>query len=150
MKKLISFTLLSCFIGVLTGFAQSSVKFNKDAFQRNLIGQHGITLQWVGWENKGIVKITKDGELLRIKGEQKSKENQTDIVSIDGTLEVISDKEIKFSGQIITTVSYNNGGAPCEKNGIYTFKKTGNRRYWRLQEMQNCDGVVVDYVDLYF
>lgn len=150
MKKIISLTFLSYVIGIMGSFAQSSVKFNKEAFQKNLIGQHAITLQWVSWENKGIVKITKEGELLRIKGEQKSKENQTDIVSIDGTLEIISDKEIKFSGQIITTVSYNNGGNPCEKNGIYTFKKTGNRRYWRLQEMQNCDGVVVDYVDLYF
>lgn len=150
MKKIILFIVLSCLFDVLSGFAQSSVKFNKEIFQRNLIGQHGITLQWVSWENRGVVKITKEGDLLRIKGEQKSKENQTDIVSIDGTLEVISDKEIKFSGQITTIVSYNNEGKPCEKNGVHTFKKTGNRRYWRLQEMQNCDGVVVDYVDLYF
>jgi hypothetical protein len=150
MKIIILSSILLLFVNVMSGFSQSSVKFNRDVFQKNLIGQHGITLHWVGWENRGIIKVTSEDSLLRVVGEQKSKENATDLVRINGTLEVINDKEIKFSGQIITQVSYNNGGEPCEKSGTYTFKKMGNRRYWRLQEMKNCDGVVVDYVDLYF
>ncbi len=150
MKNIILSIINLLFISVVSVYAQPSVKFNRDAFQRNLIGQHGITLQWVGWEHRGIVKVTEEDKALKIKGFQKSKENKTDSVSIDGRLEIISDKELKFTGKIITTVNYNNGGKPCEKEGVYTFKKTGNRKYWRMQEMQNCDGVVVDYVDLYF
>lgn len=150
IKNIVFSVVLFLLANITNGFSQSSIKFNKDVFQKNLIGQHGITLQWIGWENRGVIKVTKEDNVLRVVGEQKGKENETDFVRIDGTLEVINDKEIKFSGQIITKVSYNNGGEPCEKNGSYTFKKMGTRRYWRLQEMQNCDGVVVDYVDLYF
>lgn len=145
-------TMFVAFYILTVTFAHSQgvVKFNKEAFQRNLVGQHGLTLQWISWEYRGTVTITEENKVLKIRGIQRSKENTTDSVSIDGVLEVISDKEIQFKGKIITTVSYNNGGKPCEKEGTYTFKKTGNRRYWRLQEMKNCDGVVVDYVDLYF
>jgi hypothetical protein len=150
MKNIILIIVNILFISLLNVYAQSSVKFNKEIFQRNLIGSHGITLQWVGWEYRGIAKVTEEGKILKIKGLQKSKENKTDSVSINGKLEIINDREIKFTGKIITTVHYNNEGKPCEKDGVYTFKKTGNRKYWRLQEMQNCDGVVVDYVDLYF
>ncbi len=145
--------MLFAFFVIITHISyaqQPVVKFNKEAFQRNLVGQHGITLQWISWDYRGTVKIAEENNVLKIRGIQKSKENNTDSVSIDGILEVINDKEIRFTGKIITTVSYNNQGKPCEKEGTYTFKKIGNRRYWRLQEMKNCDGVVVDYVDLYF
>ncbi|SFE85873.1 hypothetical protein [Thermoflexibacter ruber] len=135
---------------ITSAYSQGAVKFNKEAFKKNLVGQHGITLQWISWDYRGTVKITQEDKVLKITGIQRSRENTTDSVSINGVLEVISDKEIQFTGKIITTVSYNNGGKPCEKEGTYTFRKTGNRRYWRLQEMKNCDGVVVDYVDLYF
>jgi hypothetical protein len=150
MKNFIAVVTLLLFFSFQESLAQSSIKFNKEAFQRNLIGQHGITLQWIGWEYRGVVKVTLEDGALKIKGIQRSKDNKTDSVSINGTLEIIDDKEIQFTGKIITTVHYNNAGKPCEKEGTYTFKKTGNRRYWRLQEMKNCDGVVVDYVDLYF
>lgn len=139
-----------CILTTTFAYSQGVVKFNKEAFQKNLVGQHGITLQWISWDYRGTVKITEEDKVLKIKGIQRSRDNHTDSVSINGTLEIISDKEIQFTGKIITTVSFNNGGKPCEKEGTYTFKKTGNRRYWRLQEMKNCDGVVVDYVDLYF
>ncbi len=149
MKNVAFFAFFILTNAVLYG-QQTVVKFNKEAFQRNLVGQHGITLQWISWDYRGTVKITEENNVLKIRGVQKSKENITDSVSIEGTLEVINDKEIRFTGKIITTVSYNNQGKPCEKEGTYTFKKIGNRRYWRLQEMKNCDGVVLDYVDLYF
>ena len=47
-------------------------------------------------------------------------------------------------------ISHINGGKPCAREGAMTFKITGKRRYWRLQEMNNpCDGVT-DYVDIFF
>ena len=30
-----------------------------------------------------------------------------------------------------------------------TFRVTQNRKYWRLQQMEVCDGLT-DYVDIYF
>ena len=151
MKNIIFvFSFLLSFISFTDNYAQTVVKFDKDKFQRNLIGQHGMTLQWISWDFRGIVKITEEDKVLKIKGEQKSKDGKGDYVSIDGALEVISDRELKFTGKITTKIHYNNGGNPCEKDGVHTFKRTGTRKYFRLQEMQNCDGVVVDYVDLYF
>lgn len=151
MRKIVFiFVYVFLFVSLTNGYAQTKIKFDKDKYQRNLIGQHGITLQWISWDYRGIVKITEENKVLKIKGEQKSKDGKGDYVSIEGTLEAISDKELKFVGKITTKVHYNNGGNPCEKDGVHTFKKTGTRKYWRLQEMQNCDGVVVDYVDLYF
>lgn len=144
------FTFILLFVSITDNYAQTKVKFDKGKFERNLIGQHGITLQWVSWDFRGIVKITEENNVLKIKGEQKSKDGKEDYVSIDGTLEAISDRELKFVGKITTKVHYNNSGTPCEKDGVHTFKRTGMRKYFRLQEMQNCDGVVVDYVDLYF
>jgi hypothetical protein len=148
IELLFLFTLL--FYSFTNSYAQTSVKFDKDKFQRNLIGQHGITLQWISWDFRGVVKVTEEDKIFKIKGEQKSKDSKGDYVGIEGTLEAISDRELKFVGKITTKVHYNNGGSPCEKEGVYTFKRTGTRKYFRLQEMQNCDGVVVDYVDLYF
>jgi len=44
-----------------------------------------------------------------------------------------------------------NNGEECVREGEYNFKATGKRQYWRLQEMDNCEGGnVVDYVDIYF
>jgi hypothetical protein len=151
MKKIVFiFSCALLFISITDSYAQSTVKFDKDKFQRNLIGQHGLTLQWISWDFRGIIKITEEDKVLKIKGEQKSKDNKGDYVSIDGVLDIINDREIKFTGKITTKVHYNNEGNPCEKDGVYTFKRTGTRKYFRLQEMKNCDDVVVDYVDLYF
>jgi hypothetical protein len=35
------------------------------------------------------------------------------------------------------------------RDGSYEFRITGRRRYWRLQQMEQCDGLT-DYVDIYF
>ena len=37
----------------------------------------------------------------------------------------------------------------CLRDGTYEFRVTGRRRYWRLQQMEACDGLT-DYVDIYF
>ena len=55
-----------------------------------------------------------------------------------------------FQGRIVTQVSYLFGGQPCTRDGAFTFRITGKRKYWRMKEMQSpCDDVV-DYVDVYF
>lgn len=90
-------------------------------------------------------------DLLICRGEQISKENDTDFLKIDGIVEeIINEKEFLFRGTIITKVNYINGGEECTREGSFRFKATGTRKYWRMRKMDNpCDGVT-DYVDIFF
>lgn len=113
------------------------------------VGKHSFTLQWVGWEKPGTATITKKGGLYLIKGEHKNKAG--DYAKIDGTLKMVDARNLTFEGLIETKVSYVNNGEVCLRDGTYHFKATGTRKYWRLQEMDNCEGNnVVDYVDIFF
>lgn len=116
-----------------------------------LLGKHMLSLQWVSWDYFGIATVTnRRGEYL-LKGEQKGRgEQATDFVTIDGVITAIEAKEFKFSGTIVTQVSHINGGDPCTREGEFTFKITGKRKYWRLQQMDNPCDPVTDYVDIYF
>lgn len=125
---------------------------SKNNQQENvLLGSHPLTLQWIGWDHPGTIDFYKEMDLLICKGEQLSKENETDFLKIDGIVEeIINEKEFVFRGTIITKVNYINGGEECVREGSFRFKATGTRKYWRMREMDNpCDGVT-DYVDIYF
>lgn len=113
-------------------------------------GKHLITLQWIGVEKPGVVMITeKVNGIYSIKGKQENASG--DMVSIEGSIWVINAKELKFDGNILSQVSFINGGKPCLREGVQTFKATGTRKYWRLQKMINCEGgMVTDYIDIYF
>ncbi len=114
------------------------------------IGKHAITLQWISWEKPGSAQITrsKDGT-YRILGRQRN-DDRRDSLRIDGRLTVVTEKELRFVGKIITRIHDIYEGEPCVRDGEYVFLITGKRKYWRLQEMLNCSGVETDYVDIYF
>jgi hypothetical protein len=116
-------------------------------------GAHMLSVQWISWDNlkqAGKAQVhKKEGDLYNIKGEQRSKDGK-DFVTIDGTLQVTSPTELLFKGTIRTQVSDENQGNLCEKTGTYHFLTTQGRKYWRLQEMYNCDKNSVDYVDIFF
>lgn len=116
-----------------------------------LLGSHPLTLQWIGWDHPGTIDFYKEMDLIICRGEQLSKENDTDFLKIDGIVEeIINEKEFLFKGTIITKVSYINGGEECVREGTFRFKATGTRKYWRMREMDNpCEGVT-DYVDIFF
>ena len=115
-----------------------------------LLGRHKLSLQWVSWDYFGVVTVTKRRGAYSIRGEQKGRGQQsTDFVKIDGTIASIDAKEFAFRGKIVTKVSHINGGKPCTRDGDFTFKITGKRRYWRLQQMDNPCDPVTDYVDIY-
>ena len=114
-------------------------------------GTHNFTLQWIGWDNPGKVQIKKDKDgNYTVKGEQRDTQNGG-FVTIDGVLKVVSPRELTFEGTIQTMDKSLNGGKVCDKTGTYHFLAKGARKYWRLQEMDNCEGNnVVDYVDIFF
>ena len=120
-------------------------------YDKILVGEHLISLQWISWGNFGTAKITKTETegVYKIIGIQEIK---NEYLKIDGTITPISEKQLIFNGKIETRLSHINKGNPCLREGTFTFRATGQRKYWRLKEMYNpCrkDGVV-DYVDIYW
>src|SRR4051812_38330404 len=67
-------------------------------------GTHNLTLQWISWDQPGKVKITKEGDAYSVKGEQRDPKTG-DFVTISGTLQVISARELSFEGNIQTKYS---------------------------------------------
>lgn len=136
---------------VLAGMAlgQETTKINDAPAARMLLGRHLMSLQWISWDYFGRATVTNSRGIYRIKGEQNGRSN-SDFLRIDGMIRSIDAKQFTFEGKIITQVSHINDGGPCTREGEFVFRITGNRKYWRLMEMDNpCDGVT-DYVDIYF
>ena len=119
-----------------------------------LIGRHKLSLQWISWTYFGYVDFVKtDFNTYSISGYQDGNKSKGECdgcyLKINGVIKKINDKELQFTGRIESSVSYIQNGLPCIKEGNYTFKSTQGRKYWRLQEMDGCEGVT-DYVDIYF
>jgi len=147
--KLAIFALALLLFGTAEAFAQPRTEVQDRAAARRLLGRHLFSLQWISWDYFGSANVTLRRGLYSIKGEQKGRGN-TDFVTIIGEIETIKAREFTMNGTITTQVSHINNGEPCVREGTFTFRVTGTRKYWRLQEMQNpCDGVT-DYVDVYF
>jgi len=131
------------------GFAQQKTDVNSASGAKMLIGRHKLSLQWVSWDYFGLATVTNRRGVYSVKGEQKARGNK-DFVKIDGTITAIDAKEFNFDGKIVTQVSHINSGKPCVREGEFTFKITGKRKYWRMQPMDNPCDAVTDYVDIYF
>ena len=122
----------------------------RETFVKNILGKHMCSLQWISWKDFGSVTISQDTDkTIHVKGGQKSKTN-SDYLDIDGTLTVVNPLHLKFEGEIITCVDYINNGKPVKRKGTYNFTIAGQRRYWRMQEMNNPKDGYCDYVDIYF
>jgi hypothetical protein len=113
-----------------------------------LLGRHMLSLQWISWEKFGTAVVTNKLGVYGLEGEQRGPGG--DYLKIAGMIVSIDAREFKFEGTITTRVSHINNGQPCERQGDFTFKVTGKRKYWRLQEMDNPCDEATDYVDIYF
>jgi hypothetical protein len=148
LRRAALFTVLALII-VTSVHAQKKTDINNAAAAKMLVGRHKLSLQWISWDYFGIVTVNNIRGVYSIKGEQKGRGN-TDFVTIDGAIARIDAKEFTFEGKIVLQISHINGGQPCERDGEFTFKITGKRKYWRLQQMDNPCDPVTDYVDIYF
>ncbi|MEO8572825.1 MAG: hypothetical protein ABI481_02560 [Pyrinomonadaceae bacterium] len=150
MKRLTAVTLFVLAFGI-AGYTQERTEINSASDARMLVGRHRLSLQWVSWDYFGTATVINGRGIYSIKGEQKNRgKGSSDFVRIDGTITSIDAKEFAFTGKITTQVSHINDGKPCVRDGEFTFKITGKRRYWRLQQMDNPCDPVTDYVDIYF
>ena len=148
-------SLILILAAIATAAAQKAEKVypkvivNDMAAKQMLLGAHRFSLQWISWDNFGKATVTEKNGSLFIKGEQRGRGNG-DVVTMDGVITRVDAKEFTFDGEIITRVSHINNGEPCKRTGEMTFRITGNRRYWRLQQMNNPCDEAADYVDIFF
>jgi len=151
MKKKILVLIFTILSFGISAAAQDKTDVNDAAVARMLLGRHKLSLQWVSWDYFGLATVTNSRGVYSLKGEQKGRgHNKSDFVTLDGAITSIDAKEFGFSGKIVTQVSHINGGKPCVRDGEFTFKITGKRRYWRLQQMESPCDTATDYVDIYF
>lgn len=149
-KKIIIYTsilFLAAFNSIV--FAQNKTVVNDADAKQMLLGKHKLSLQWISWDYFGVATVIDKNGVLYLKGEQKQRDG-TDFLKIDGTITEIDKNEFLFDGIITMQVSHINGGAACKREGAMTFAIKGNRKYWRLQEMDNPCDEATDYVDIFF
>ena len=122
----------------------------REAFVRNIEGTHMCSLQWISWKKFGSVILERNPDgTLSCTGGQKSTTTD-DYLKLDGVVTVINPLHLKFKGKIITCVSHINKGKPVVRDGEFNFTVAGQRRYWRMREMNNPEDGCCDYVDIYF
>ena len=107
----------------------------------------GITLQWISWDYRGRVRVSEARGRVHLSGAQRAR-GGAGRLDLDGDVVEIGRTSFTFRGRIAITDTPD-PGRDCLRDGTYEFRITGRRRYWRLQEMEQCDGLT-DYVDIYF
>ena len=132
-----------------SAFAQQRTRINDARAKAMLLGRHRLSLQWISWDYFGTATVTERRGVLFLKGEQKGR-GSSDFVRVDGRITSVDAKQFTFDGKVVMQISHINGGEPCEREGEMTFKITGKRKYWRMQEMDNPCDEATDYVDIYF
>jgi hypothetical protein len=133
----------------LFAIAQGRTIVNDQAAAKMLLGKHKLSLQWISWQHFGAATVTNEAAVYSIRGSQKSRDNR-DLLTIEGIIVSIDAKQFVFEGKIVTQISHINCGKPCTRHGDFTFKITGKRKYWRMQEMDNPCDQATDYVDIFF
>ncbi len=153
INRVIWLALLLAF-GSVTLFAQTTApsdktEINDPVAAAQLKGRHKFQLHWISWgkwADLGNLTVIDRQGVLSFKARQAK---AGDYVEIEGIVTRVEAKEFIFEGRIVTRVSYKNGGEPCERTGKMTFKITGKRKYWRMQEMQSPCDETTDYVDIF-
>ena len=131
------------------GKSQKGTPVPVDTVSSEKAGNHPISLHWIGWDKPGKATVTPAGNgWYTITGKQVK--DQRNYLSIAGKIKRLSEKELEFDGTIETRVETIYGGEPCVRKGTQRFFGKGTRTYFRLQNMENCEGGnLVDYIDIY-
>lgn len=109
----------------------------------------GVTLQWLWDARPGTFTVNETPDGLLASGRQ-GPHNGDELV-ITGVITRIEAKTFWFKGRIVITD--NETTTPCVRDGTYTFRIIGARRFWRMKEnAANCAGRadLADYVDIRF
>ena len=174
MKRLILGLLLITIIAAFSCTMQAKKKVNRKKattenlagltpLERKIVGKHLLTLQWISWKGYGSVVIKKEADgTLSCRGGQVARDcykagdvddecyNNGDYIKLDGTIEIIDETHLVFTGDIRQKIYHMNNGEEILRQGTYNFVQKENRHYWRMQEMTNPVDECVDYIDIYF
>lgn len=137
-----------------TSKRKNTTKTSFTALENKVVGKHMLSLQWISWKYFGTANITKNSDgTYYCKGEHLSRGDDShigDYLKIDGTIRIISERELEFTGTIRTKIYHINNGDEVLREGTYTFLASQGRKFWRLQDMKNPADGCIDYVDIYF
>ncbi len=113
-----------------------------------LFGNTGITVQWIGWEERGRTWIAVDNQgYWLLMGEHKGEDGG--ILELEGFVTEIGSDYFIYDGTVkILGTPDRDRLCNVSKRG-WRFGITQNRKYWRLREFEWCDRLT-DYVDIYF
>jgi hypothetical protein len=112
-----------------------------------LLHNKGLTLQWIDWNARGSVAITREGGVWRLRGAQAAAGGPGRLL-LDGTITEIGAGYFTFEGRIRIADTPDRGRL-CERDKTWHFAVTQNRPYYRLREFEWCDELT-DYIDIYF
>lgn len=131
----------------LAASATQGTQVNDAAMLERLRRNSGLTLQWISFESseRGHVRVSDADGFVHLNGAQRHGEAS---VELDGDVTRIERDRFFFRGRIAIR-NAPDPGRDCLRDGELEFRITQNRRYWRLQQMEQCDGLT-DYVDIYF
>ena len=104
--------------------------------QNGLVGKHMFGVQFI-YDGYGTAAITEQDGVLHLKGEQYSNDKE-EYVLMEGNITPIDDRNFTFNG---TLKLFTKGCCGLlDRKVSYTFRKTGNRKYYRLKERNDlCD-----------
>jgi len=111
-----------------------------------LLAADGVTLQWIGWDRRGSVRVVEENGTIRLDAAQDQPDGPGRL-SVSGTVEEIGPDYFILNGTVRITDTPD-PGRQCEADKLWHFAVTQNRPYWRLREFEWCDGLT-DYVDIY-
>ncbi|MEP7349674.1 MAG: hypothetical protein ABI668_06935 [Sphingorhabdus sp.] len=127
--------------------AVKATEVRDQAALEKLRGNAGLTLQWISWEQRGILEVSQRGDVVHVKGAQLARDGKGRL-EMEGDVLSIDTGHFIFRGQI-GIFETPDAGRSCLKDGDSEFAITQGRKYWRMREFEWCDDLT-DYVDIYF
>ncbi|MCL4671482.1 MAG: hypothetical protein KJZ64_00790 [Sphingomonadaceae bacterium] len=139
---------MPCLLAVSSPVAADEAALAMDeATVDRLVNNRGVTLQWIGWDQRGQAHARQGGDGLYLTASQVDP-LKPGAVFLDGKVTQAGPDWFTFEGVIRITHSPDEGRV-CERNKTWHFAITQNRKYYRLREFEWCDGLT-DYIDIYF
>ena len=145
-------TLVFVFIAAAaTGHARTlgETQIVSEAALTKLKNNKGVTLQWLWGAGPGKLLVTETPEGVSALGQQGP--HNGDQLTMTGVITRIEAKKFWFKGRI--AITDNETSEVCVREGTYTFRIIGARRFWRMKEQEaRCAGRadLTDYVDIRF
>lgn len=114
-----------------------------------LVGGHGVTLHWVGWDQPGELIVVEEVGLIYLVGRQEGVGQQVgDWLDINGFVTSIKENAFVLQGSFTYHVASLTGQYTCQRSGVFTFVRPKGKNYWRLQEDKSTCGDYVEYLDI--